>query len=339
MSQQIAILGAGSIGLYVGASLLAAGASVVFIGRARLKARIDQFGITLTDLHQRQQNLQAAQIDFSEQASSLSRADLILVCVKSTATASAASDLAAHAKPGALIISLQNGIGNADVLRKALPQHTVLGGMVPFNVVQMEGGRLHRGTFGELTLEASPLLAPWMAPFAKAHLPLAISHDFAALQWGKLLLNLNNAINALAGIPLKLEFSQREYRLCLALLMQEALGVLKAAGIRPAKVAAAPPHLLPWILRLPTPLFKLIAASMLKIDPEARSSMWEDLQAQRPTEIDYLNGAVLQLAAQHVIAAPANQAIVGLIQQAQQRATPPAMTASALYQALRKPGH
>ncbi len=336
---QIAILGAGSIGLYVGASLCAAGADVMFIGRARLKQQIVQFGITLTDLQQRRQQLSAAQIQFSEQASALAGADLILVCVKSHASASAAEDMARHARPDALIVSLQNGIGNADVLRAALPRHAILGGMVPFNVVQMDQGRLHRGTFGDLAIEASPQLAPWLALFAKAHLPLQENNDFVSLQWGKLLLNLNNAVNALAGMPLKAEFSQRSYRLCLALLMQEALTIMQQAGIRPSKIAAAPPKLLPFILRLPAPLFKLVAASMLKIDPEARSSMWEDLQARRPTEIDYLNGAVVQLAQQHGLAAPANQHIVRLMKAAEQQAItcaakPGSMAGEALYQAL-----
>jgi 2-dehydropantoate 2-reductase len=340
---KIAILGAGSIGLYVGASLCAAGADVMldvmFIGRARLKQQIAQFGITLTDLQQRRQQLSAAQIHFSEQASALATADLILVCVKSHASAAAAEDIARHARPDALIISLQNGIGNADVLRAALPRHAILGGMVPFNVVQMDAGRFHRGTFGELAVEASAKLAPWLAIFAKAHLPLQQSHDFVSLQWGKLLLNLNNAVNALAGISLKAELSQRSYRLCLAILMQEALTTLEHAGIKPAKIAAAPPKLLPFILRLPTPLFKLVAASMLKIDPEARSSMWEDLQAKRSTEIDYLNGAVVQLARQHGMDAPANRNIVRLVKAAEQQASatpahPASMTGLALHQAL-----
>lgn len=334
---QIAILGAGSIGLYVGASLCLAGADVVFIGRARLKQQIAEYGITLTDLHQRQQQLSAAQIQFSEHPGALANADLILVCVKSQASASAAQDIAQHARPDALIISLQNGIGNADVLRQALPRHAILGGMVPFNVVQLAKGRLHRGTFGELAVQASPQLAPWHTLFAKAHLPLQENHDFTALQWGKLLLNLNNAINALAGIPLKAEFSERSYRLCLALLMQEALAILRQAGIHPTKIAAAPPALLPFILRLPTPLFKLIAASMLKIDPQARSSMWEDLQAKRMTEIDYLNGAVVQLAQKHGMDAPANRNMVRLIKAAEQASDgpTPGLSGSKLYEALR----
>lgn len=313
----IAILGAGSVGTFVGGSLLAAGAEVVFIGRAKMRAQIKQYGIVLTDLSLRRQSLRPAQVHYTEEYKALATADLILVTVKSAATPVVATEIAAHARPDALIISLQNGIGNADVLRTALPGRKILGGMVPFNVLQMAAGRLHRGSMGEITIEASGALAKWLPIFKSAHLPLQSHREFTALQWGKLLLNLNNPINALADVPLKVELSQRAYRQCLALLIDEALGILKQAQIRPAKVVALPCHWLPFLFRLPDPVFKIIASSMLKIDAEARSSMWEDLQAGRRTEIDYINGAVVALATQHGLEAPINRKIIELIQAAE----------------------
>ncbi len=318
MSMKIAVFGTGSIGGYVGGALLAAGSDVLLIGRARMQAQLAQHGLQLSDWKQRQHQLTPQQIRYALEGSALSDADLILVTVKSAATQEAARQIAQYAKPGALVISLQNGIGNDALLRSALPQQTVLGGMVPFNVVQLGAGRLHRGTEGELAVQSHPALAPWQAEFARAGLPLSCPADFLALQWGKLLLNLNNPVNALANIPLKAELEQRAFRQCLAALIEEALAVLRLAGIRPAKVAVLPPALLVPLLRLPTPLFRLIASKMLKIDPEARSSMWEDLQHGRSTEIDYINGAVVQLARAHGTAAPRNQKIIDLIRQAEQ---------------------
>ena len=116
------------------------------------------------------------------------------------------------------------------------------------------------------------------------------------VQWGKLLLNLNNALNALSGLPLATQLADRRWRLLLAAQIEEALAVLKAAGIAPARIEGVPPRLIPSILRLPDWLFRLVARRMLAIDPAARSSMWEDLAARRPTEIDYLQGAILALA-------------------------------------------
>jgi 2-dehydropantoate 2-reductase len=317
---KIAVFGAGSIGAYVGGALLAAGAvgvDVVLIGRARMRERIAREGLTLTDLHGRNVVLRSVQIAYAEDPAALADADLVLVTVKSTDTATAAMAIQANTKPSAVILSLQNGIGNADVLKSVIHDRTVLGGMVPFNVVQLPDGRLHRGTEGELMVESSPVLGPFLDVFEAAHLPLTERDDFIEVQWGKLLLNLNNPVNALSGIPLKAELSQLAYRRCLALLIDEALTILRAAGMHPAKVARVGPRLLPVLLCLPDAAFKRVAAAMLRIDPEARSSMWEDLQAGRRTEVDYLNGAVVKLAESLGRAAPANRRMIELIRHAE----------------------
>lgn len=330
---KIVVFGAGSIGAYVGGALLAAGADVLLIGRARMRERIGREGLVLTDMHGRRVQLDGAQVPYAEDPAALADAGLILVTVKSADTATAAQAIRRHAKPTALVLSLQNGIGNADTLRRALPGWTVLPGMVPFNVVSTPDGRLHRGTQGELMVEASPALGAWHDAFKAAHLPLLEQTDFAAVQWGKLLLNLNNPVNALSDLPLKTELSQRAYRRCLAALIDEARQMLRAAGIRPAKVARVAPGLLPTLLRLPDAIFKRVAATMLHIDPEARSSMWEDLQAGRRTEVDYLNGAVVRLAESLGRDAPLNRRIVNLIRAAE-TGTQPTLSGAALYRAL-----
>ena len=314
---KIAIFGAGSVGAYVGGSLLAASADIVLIGRARLRERIAQKGLLLSDLAGRRMQLAAGCVPYVEDAGALSDADLIIVTVKSADTPAAAAAIACHAKPDALVLSLQNGVGNADVLRAALPAQRILAGMVPFNVVQMPDGRFHRATEGELMVEASAHLAPWHAAFANAHLPLLERADFVAVQWGKLLINLNNSINALSGLPLKTQLSQRAYRCCLALMINEALLILHAAGLHPAKVAKVGPAMLAKILRLPDFLFQRVAAAMLRIDPEARSSMWEDLQAGRKTEVDFLNGAIVNLATLIGRDAPVNRAMISLVRAAE----------------------
>lgn len=314
---KVVVFGAGSIGVYVGCSLLASGADVGLVGRAKMRERIDRDGVLLTDLHGGRTVLDAASVPLTDDAAILGGAGLILVTVKSTDTGTAAEAIRTHARPDALVLSLQNGIGNTGVLRDKLGTGRVLGGIVPFNVVQMGRGRFHRGTEGRLIVEASPALAPWLSVFGAAGLPLEERGDFAAVQWGKLLLNLNNPVNALSGLPLKEQLSRRDYRYCVALLVEEALSVLDAAGIRPARVTRLPPARLPFLLRLPDWLFTRLAAAMLRMDPEARSSTWEDLQAGRRTEIDFLNGAVVQLAASVGMQTPANRKVVELIRRAE----------------------
>src|SRR6202023_2221615 len=103
------------------------------------------------------------------------------------------------------------------------------------------------------------------------------------------------------------ELAQRDYRRCLSLLQREALRVLDAAHIRPARLTPLPAHWLPPLLELPDALFGMLARRMLAIDPLARSSTWEDLHAGRPTEIDYINGELVRLAQKLGLSAPANE--------------------------------
>ena len=99
--------------------------------------------------------------------------------------------------------------------------------------------------------------------------------------------------------------------------MVEGLAVLKAAGIEPVAATAVPPGYVPTVLRLPDTLFRMAASRMLKIDPEARSSMWEDFIRRRPTEVDYLQGAIMRLAERHGVAAPLSKRIVALVKRAE----------------------
>lgn len=319
INHKIAIIGAGSIGCYVGGRLAAAGASVNLVGRARIGEAITAHGLQVTDYLGYDQQLRLSQtLTFSESLDAAAEADLILICVKSAATAQVAAELAQGIKPNTLVISLQNGLNNAAVLRQHLPNNVCLAGMVQFNVINRGDGKFHQGSEGGLECEAHAATAPFMALFERSGLGLEQPQDFLAVQWAKLLLNLNNPINALSGVPLKEELSQRDFRRCLSLAQSEALGLLKQAGITPAKLTPLPPHWIPKLLTVPTWLFRLVANKMLAIDPLARSSMWEDLEAGRQTEIDYLNGEVVQLAASLGTSAPINATLIALIKAAEQ---------------------
>jgi 2-dehydropantoate 2-reductase len=155
------------------------------------------------------------------------------------------------------------------------------------------------------------------------------------VQWAKLLLNLNNAINALADRPLKEELSQRAYRICLAMAQEEALALLKRAGIRPVKVTPLPATWIPRVLRLPDALFERVGRTMAKIDPLARSSMSDDLAAGRATEIDWINGEVVRLAQRVGQTAPVNARLCELVREAERADVRPSWSGEALLGELR----
>ncbi|MCB1611967.1 MAG: 2-dehydropantoate 2-reductase, partial [Xanthomonadales bacterium] len=133
---------------------------------------------------------------------------------------------------------------------------------------------------------------------------------------GKLLLNLNNPLNALSGLPLRQQLLDRRFRCLLADLQEEALSILDRAAEPVAQVTPLPPRWLPRLLRLPTWLFKPLAARMLRISPEARSSMYDDRLAGRSTEIDDLCGAVVRCAEGVQQQAPKNLALACLVRKA-----------------------
>jgi len=307
---RIAIAGAGSVGCYIGGRLKAAGRDVVFLLRPSLKEAIASRGLTLADLEggEADVTLPPEALELTDDpASALGQADIVLVTVKSGATAAMAELIAAHAKPGAVVVSLQNGVDNTAILREHVGEdRTVVAGMVPFNIVQTrEPDRpvsFRRATSGRVMIAEGQKGLRKILDVPGA--PAREQKDMLGLQWSKLLLNLNNALNALAGVPLAKEFADRGWRRLLAAQMDEGLAVLKAAGIRPARFEGIHPRVVAKVLPLPDALFRILARGMLSIDPRARSSMWDDLEAGKPTEVDFIQGKVMTLAEQTRTATP-----------------------------------
>ncbi|MDM0016710.1 2-dehydropantoate 2-reductase [Variovorax saccharolyticus] len=314
MAVDILVMGAGTIGSFIGGSLAAAGVRVGFVGRPRVLGALALHGITLSDLEGRKTRVPAAELILHERVPEGLRPSLVLLTVKSGATAEAAAELAAALPAGSTVVSLQNGVANARVAAQAGPGLRVLPGMVPYNVAEVGPGAFHRGTDGRLAAQADDALRPWVAVFERAGIPIDLLPDMLPVQWGKLLFNLNNPVNALSGLPLREQLLERDYRRCFAALIDEALAVLARAGIEPAQLGALPAARIPPILRLPTPLFRLVAARMLRIDAKARSSMADDLALGRSTEIDVLSGEVVRLAESHGMQAPFNARMVELVQ-------------------------
>lgn len=316
-SPTIAVAGAGSVGCYIGGRLAHAGADVTLIGRERIGAVIARNGLRLSDLHGFDARLAPEAVPFATAPDAAASADLVLVTVKSAATGEMADALAPVLRAGTIVISFQNGLRNAELLAERLPHCRVLAGMVPFNVVDGGDGHFHHGSDGELEVAESAALAPFAEVFAAAGLPLQQHADMPAVLWGKLLLNLNNAVNALSGQPLKAELSQRAYRRCVATAQRETLALLAAAAIAPAKLTALPARWLPAALSVPDVVFRVLGNRMLAIDPLARSSMWEDLERGRRTEIDWINGEVVRLAERLGRTAPVNARLIALIREAE----------------------
>lgn len=321
----IVVAGAGAIGCFVGGMLASSGRPVTLLVRPRVKTEIERFGLRLTDFDGSEKAIDSGRVALSADASIFHGAGIVLVTVKSADTADVADMIAQHAPPDAVVISLQNGVGNVAVLRERLGGRRVLAGMVPFNVIAMGEGRFHRATSGDIHVgedeshSAAALSVPGLA--------MRASPDITGVQWGKLIINLNNALSALSDMPLAAQLANREWRRLFADQMEEGLATLKAAGIIPVSATPIPMKWSPVLLRLPDLVFNAILGRTMKIDPEARSSMWQDLKLRRKTEIDYLQGAVIALAERNNVGVPLMRRIVALIKEAEAAGNgPPRLT-------------
>lgn len=292
-----------------------AGRDVTLLARPRVIAEIENNGLTITDLSGGLDHVPADNLKLTDNPDCLANADLVLVTVKSSATAEIAALIKAQAPVQSAIVSLQNGLSGITILSSVLPERDVRAGMVGFNVVPDGQGGFHRATSGDILIGEGPVDLGDI--LSTSGLPITQTSQITAIQWGKLLVNLNNAPNALSGLPLYQMMMDRDWRRLMADQMAEALRALKAANISVKSTTPLPASFLPHILRLPTPLFSRIAAKMLKIDLSARSSMSYDLMAGRRTEIDAFQSTVIELADRHNIAMPVCTQLRDLVRQAE----------------------
>ncbi|WP_158769611.1 2-dehydropantoate 2-reductase [Paraglaciecola sp. L1A13] len=314
------IFGAGLIGSYIGACMHQLGVNVALVCRPTIKHKLIS-GVTLTDYQEHHANVTGLNFLDTDVLARLEpdqlKCDFLWLTVKCQSVAQAIQDIAPLVSDKTVILCCQNGLGSEKPVQNAFPNNVVLRVMVPFNVVELKAGHLHRGSQGHLTIEqtikgqVSEILQERLnSPL----LPVAQTHDMQALLWAKLQLNLGNSINALADIPVKSMLQQRGYRVVIATLMQELLTVTDELGIELPKVTSVPAKIVPYVLKLPNFLFTLVANKMLAVDPTVRTSMWWDMSQGKPTEIHYLNGAVVSSAERLGKKAPANKRIVTLIE-------------------------
>lgn len=330
---KIGVFGAGSIGCYVGGRVLAAGsAEVIFVGRPKLQAQLAQSGLAVQDYDGPRAAIPADRYTFATEAKALEECDVVLCCVKSQHSEEAGRELAAVLREGTVVVSLQNGVRNPGTLRALMPKQKVLASIVSWNVIAVDG-TYRRATSGPLIVETLP---PGLGEALRAGgIPVVEHQDVAPEQWTKLMVNLNNAISALSDASTPALLLDAGYRQVIAAVVGEGVKVAKKAGIKLAPWNGLPIGLMPVVLKLPTVIVKLLVGAQLKVDPHARSSMWQDLDARRTTEVDYLNGEIVRVAEASGGKAPFNQRIVELIRVAEaKKEGSPRMSPAQLWSAL-----
>jgi len=300
---KIAVVGAGAVGGYFGGLLARAGAPVVMIGRPAFVEAVKKNGLFLDTV----QFQESAGVEASADLGAARGAGIVLFCVKTTDNATTARALEPLLAPGALVLSLQNGVDNVEQIRAAasidaLPTVVYVAASVP------ERGRVKHVGRGDLVLgpknEKTERVA---ALFARANVPCRISENIEGELWTKLIWNCAlNAVSALGRAKYGQIAASADARKVVETVVDEVLAVARAANIYPpgledprAAIAGA---------------FK-IATQMA----EAFSSTAQDMMRGKRTEIDSLNGYISRRGAELGVPTPVNHALYALVKLAEGR--------------------
>ena len=288
---QFAVMGAGAVGCYYGGMLARAGHTVTLIARPAHVAAIQAHGLRLqTAAWDEHIPLRA-----TTEPDGVRDADVVLFCVKSTDTESAGALMRPFLAPHARVLSLQNGVDNAERLA------AVLGRPVTPAVVYVATGMAgpghvqHHGR-GELVISPGEGDAALVAACAQAGVPVTVSDQVMGELWAKLVINCAyNALSALTRLPYGELVQRPGVWDAMRDVHTECLAVAEADGVAlPGDTWAA---------------VERIAVSMAG----QLSSTARDLIAGKPTEIDHLNGYVLRRAAVHGLPVPANRLLHTLV--------------------------
>ncbi len=290
---RIAVMGAGAVGCYFGALLARAGHAVTLIGRQAHVEAIRAHGL----------RLQTAALDeyvpmAADTAPTAVRgADVVLFCVKSTDTEDAARQIRPHLAPGALVLTLQNGVDNDDRVRAVLESAHPVAAAVVYVATGMAGpGHVRHHGRGELVIAPSPASATVAQQFSAAGIATEVSGNVRGALWAKLVINCAyNALSALSQQPYGRLVQTPGVADVIEDVVAECLAVAEADGIHlPGDVRAA---------------VRSIVATM----PGQLSSTAQDLARGKPSEIDHLNGYVVQRGTALGVAAPVNRALWVLV--------------------------
>jgi 2-dehydropantoate 2-reductase len=294
---KVAVVGAGAVGGYFGGMLARAGVPVVMIGRPSFVEAVQRVGLRI-DSFQFQETIP---VQASTELSAAAGADVVLFCVKTTDTASVSKQLATILPSDAVVVSMQNGVNNAEEIRAAsgidaLPAVVYVAASVPApgTVKHLGRGDIVIGPPNERTERIAQL-------FASAKIPCRVSENIEGELWTKLIWNCAlNAVSALGRVTYGQILSSADARKLVETTVYETLNVARAKGIHPPGLEDP----------------KAAIAGSFKIAEQmsgTRSSTAQDIARDKYTEIDSLNGYVARVGAELGVPTPVNHALFTLV--------------------------
>lgn len=288
--ERVAVVGAGAVGCYFGGMLARAGTPVTLIGRAHHVDAINRDGLFIE-----RSDFQAhIKMQADTRVEAVRDATVVLLCVKTVDTETAATSVATNLGGDALLVSFQNGVDNAERIQRATGINAIPA--VVYVAAAMTGpGRVKHNGRGDIVIEQVPRLE---CLFTGAGIPCRITDNIAAELWTKLVMNCAyNAVSALTRSHYLAITENPLTRTVMKELIREVVAVASASGIS----IASPDELFEAALKL--------GGAMAT----ATSSTEQDIARGRPTEIDSLNGYVARRGEELGIPAPINTALHALV--------------------------
>lgn len=295
----IAIVGPGAIGILFGIMLIRSGQNVLFLDHNKQRVEfITKNGISLES----KDNTYTNQVKITDNPQELKEIDLFIICVKSYDTKNAVNSLKPALKENALVLTLQNGVGNIEIISEIVGQDRVIGGITNQGANVIDVGKVRHAGFGETVIgrtdgKVNVSLRDIREIFNKAGFMTRISKDIRSLIWSKLIINVG--INALTAITRLRNGQLLEYegtRNILRQAVSEAVKVTKRKRIK---------------LIYDDAIEKTEA--VCEATAQNISSMLQDVLKKKKTEIDYINGAIVRQAQSLGIPATVNCLLTDLV--------------------------
>ena len=231
-------------------------------------------------------------------------ADLLIVLVKSFHTEEAMRSVLSLVGPQTVVLSLQNGLGHEDVLADIVGRDKLLAGKTYVGGTQLAAGHVIAGTrrkltvMGELDGTVSARAEAVAAVFNAAGLDTTVSDNIMGAIWDKLLANVaTGALSGITRLPYGALYQVPALEACAVAAVTEAMAVARVCGVRLS-------------IAEPVEAWRMAGAGL---PFESKNSMLQSLEKGSVTEIDYINGAVVQQGLRHGVPTPVNQTLVAAI--------------------------
>jgi 2-dehydropantoate 2-reductase len=295
---KIVMMGSGAMGGLFGGLLTLSGEEVWLVGNRKEQIdRIRSAGLTFEEKGKSQIIPMNAALD----ATSVGKADVVIFFVKTYDTEVAVSDALVLEKEDTIFLTLQNGLGNEEVICQKIDRKKVMLGVTGHGATLLGPGRIrHAGwgkTFiGELDHRITDRASRITQTFCEAGIETEVSSNIHDHVWEKLLVNVGiNALTALTGFKNGQLLDYPETSRLMKKLVFEAVEVARGKGI----------HLEEDSIEK--------VRRVAEATKENRSSMGQDFDRRQKTEIDAINGAVVREARPLGIPVPFNQAVTDLV--------------------------